>query len=559
MDRLHELILEEAQNSRYSSGCHQDILELAATLLVEQNEKGYSCICSSVSELSASKVRASKACLHFCVPRPRKSKLGFVDGTCVKSSYKGELEEQWKKCNAIVLSWIGSIVSSELMPNIVYVLNMKKVWSDFQEIFDKSNVARIYHLWSAIATLRQCMDSVTSYYTKMKDLWDELDVLAPISSCDCEESRPSVDHLKNIRLLKFLMGLNESFSNIRSYVLGKRPVVTVNEAYAIVSQEESQRTLGVIDTHRDPLTMLACKGQDYRPRKPGLICDYCGYKGHEKENYFKIIGYPRDFKSKRKNQTAGGKSYANNANANTTTAKEEKALPTMQTPGQFFTKEQYKQLVNLLSKPNAGECSVNMTGIISLLSIADNCDWVIDSGVTHHVTFCKDVLKDIKSADSQGIQGDLYSARVMWIGKEHNELYLLKENITLAAAEFFVHQGVNSELWHMRLGHVSIKAMENIPALRNKVDSQIQQNCEVYPLAKQLGISSEETTQPDHSNGNAAANPPALAPAEIHVAEQAVSESPTSPSATLKPLVETSALPVLQEPDANQTESVVSS
>ncbi|XP_070007296.1 uncharacterized protein [Nicotiana sylvestris] len=33
------------------------------------------------------------------------------------------------------------------------------------------------------------------------------------------------------------------------------------------------------------------------------------------------------------------------------------------------------------------------------------CDWVIDSGATHHVTCCKDVLKDIKSVDSQGIQG----------------------------------------------------------------------------------------------------------------------------------------------------------
>ncbi|XP_070013857.1 uncharacterized protein [Nicotiana sylvestris] len=323
----------------------------------------------------------------------------------------------------------------------------------------------------------------------MKDLWDELNVLAPISSCDCEESRPFVDYLRNIRLLQFLMGLNESYSNIRSNVLAKRSVVTVNEAYAIVSQEESQRTLGVTDTHRDPLTMLAGKGQDFRPRKPGLICDYCGYKGHQKENCFKVIGYRPDFKSKRKNQTTAtrGKAYANNASANAVAVKEDKTLPKMQAPGQFFTEEQYNQLVNLLSKSNAGECSANMTGIISLLSSADKCDWVIDSGATHHVTYCKDVLRDIKNADSQGIQ-DLYSGRVMWIGKEHNRLYLLKENITLAAAGFFVQQGVSSELWHLRLGHASIKTMENILALRNKVDSQTQQDCVVCPLAKQCRL-----------------------------------------------------------------------
>nr|XP_016473022.1 PREDICTED: uncharacterized protein LOC107794980 [Nicotiana tabacum] len=84
-----------------------------------------------------------------------KSKLGFVDGTCVKNNYKRELAEQWKKCNAIVLSWIGSTVSSELMQSIVYTSNAKKVWSDFQERFDRSNLTKIYHLWSAIATLRQ--------------------------------------------------------------------------------------------------------------------------------------------------------------------------------------------------------------------------------------------------------------------------------------------------------------------------------------------------------------------------------------------------------------------
>lgn len=32
------------------------------------------------------------------------------------------------------------------------------------------------------------------------------------------------------------------------------------------------------------------------------------------------------------------------------------------------------------------------------------CDWMIDSGATYHVTYCKDVLKDVKSAGRQGVQ-----------------------------------------------------------------------------------------------------------------------------------------------------------
>lgn len=53
------------------------------------------------------------------------------------------------------------------------------------------------------------------------------------------------------------MGLNEIY--VRSNVLLKRPVVTVNKAYAIVIQEESQRTLGIVDTNSDSLTMFAEK------------------------------------------------------------------------------------------------------------------------------------------------------------------------------------------------------------------------------------------------------------------------------------------------------------
>jgi len=57
VNELRELILEEAHSSRYFSPGHcQDVSGLAATLLVEEDEEGYSCLCSSVPELSASEV-----------------------------------------------------------------------------------------------------------------------------------------------------------------------------------------------------------------------------------------------------------------------------------------------------------------------------------------------------------------------------------------------------------------------------------------------------------------------------------------------------------------------
>ena len=45
------------------------------------------------------------------------------------------------------------------------------------------------------------------------------------------------------RLMQFLMGLNDSFSAIRSQILLMDPLPAVNKAYSLVLQEENQRLM----------------------------------------------------------------------------------------------------------------------------------------------------------------------------------------------------------------------------------------------------------------------------------------------------------------------------
>ncbi|XP_019069487.2 uncharacterized protein [Solanum lycopersicum] len=166
-----------------------------------------------------------------------KNKLGFVDGTCVKSSYKGDLAVRWERCDAVVLSWISAAVAPELMTSIVYASSSKKIWNVFMERFDKSNLTRIFHLWKEISIWSQGTDSVTTYYSKMRDLWDEIDVMVPSPSCDCVESSSHAEHVKQQRLLQFLVGLNESYAQVRSSILLIPSVRSVNQAYEMAIQE----------------------------------------------------------------------------------------------------------------------------------------------------------------------------------------------------------------------------------------------------------------------------------------------------------------------------------
>ncbi|XP_075076299.1 uncharacterized protein LOC142162967 [Nicotiana tabacum] len=279
----------------------------------------------------------------------------------------------------------------------------------------------------------------------MKDLWDELDILAPLPSCDYEKSRPYVDNLVRQRLLQFLMGLNESYSKIRSNILQRRPVLAVNQAYSAAVQEESRRALGEVETNKDPLTMLAGRGQMFKGKKPGLIYEHCGYKGHLKDNCYKIIGYPADFKSKKKGQPGGYKPCANNVNA------EGEANVKVQILGSFMTEEHYKYLVNLLTKSSIGEGSVaatsssNMAGTMSLLSSISNnrvYDWIMDICASHHIAFCKEVLESLKEIEVSKLTKELfylaafyldfcmfqglYNDYVLGIGREDSGLYILR-------------------------------------------------------------------------------------------------------------------------------------
>lgn len=373
-----------------------------------------------------------------------KNKLGFVDGTCVKSSYKGNREAQWERCDAVILSWISATVAPELVTSIMYGSNSRKIWNDFKERFDESNLTRIFHLWKEIGSLTQGTDSVTTYYSKLRDLWAELDVTVPSPGCECEETKPFIEHMVQLRLLQFLVGLNESFAQVRSAILLKTPVPSVNQAYAVVNQEENQRKLGMTDSGKEALTLFAGRNQGFQKNQHyGLQknqryqgyqgsdqdekCIHCGCKGHLSINCYRLKGYPPDFKSKKgekisneqgnnagtyahnrndqgngsnrfyrqnspKDGHAGGqKSYAH------TSAFEMGSSSNQQLQGRHFSEEHYGKILDMLDKESAAECKSNMAGMTSLQPSIIEYEWIIDSGASHHITHCRKALTNHKA------------------------------------------------------------------------------------------------------------------------------------------------------------------
>ncbi|KAH0651745.1 hypothetical protein KY284_031657 [Solanum tuberosum] len=116
------------------------------------------------------------------------------------------------------------------------------------------------------------------------------------------------------------------------------PTPRVNKAYSMLIDQESQRTLvnftqgmHIGDTHdgtallshtrpshNDVIALFgnnrvtnhmcgngvthhgASSSNNYRGKKPQVLCEVCGFKGHTKGTYYRIVGYPAGWKGRRK-------------------------------------------------------------------------------------------------------------------------------------------------------------------------------------------------------------------------------------------------------------------
>lgn len=364
----------------------------------------------------------------------RRNKVGLVDGSCMKEMFGEELWGQWERVNAIVLSWLMNSVSKSLLSGIAFASSAFQVWNDLKERFNRIDGSRTYSLHKDIASLHQGTDSVSVYYTKLKTLWNEFEVLVPAPCCNCDKSKGFVAHLNRQRLYQFLMGLNESYHQARSQILIMNPLPTTNHAYAMIVGDECQKavvsitnSMGLNSIGGDSVAMFSktgtSSGPSHRFKKNSiLICDFCHCKGHSKEFCYKIVGYPPDFKSKRKVQGTSSDShhqlahfsYGMNTNvpipgwerkSDTTQVTDEviensKGLKAMSQAemkvkqllkGCTFTKEQYDHILTGFQNKNdstSSDCypahAAHTAG--KTFFVSENSKvWIVDTGATNHM------------------------------------------------------------------------------------------------------------------------------------------------------------------------------
>ncbi|KAI9161978.1 hypothetical protein LWI28_022558 [Acer negundo] len=334
----------------------------------------------------------------------------------ISKPLNGDNYSTWKRAMTLALNSknkLGFVNGSIKAPS--EEINPEGYAKDLRERFSQSNAPRIFEIQRDIAYLRQEQLSVSTYYTKLKGLWDELD------SYNDTVHRAQQDQQK---LMQFLMGLNDSYSTVRGQILLMNPLPSIRQTNSSVSHEEKQRLLGSSNTAGDTGSSAAMavrsnssskstsarpehhthKSQDFRSHdkqpenfsggrkfqgqrrsetgRGRLHCSHCGEMGHWIQTCYELHGYPVGHPKAK--HSSGPKRFSNikaNHVANG---------PCKEDGNQFvgISEAQLKQLLSLLDSNNKNEGSSSQANVVTKpgLSKVTSRNWIIDSGATDHIS-----------------------------------------------------------------------------------------------------------------------------------------------------------------------------
>ncbi|XP_015163071.1 uncharacterized protein [Solanum tuberosum] len=228
----------------------------------------------------------------------------------------------WDRCNDMVISWILNYLSKDIAESVLYSRTAKEIWKDLSARFGQCNGAQLYQLQKELSNAVQGNTNIAGYFTRIKKLWDELDAFITLNHCSCVcicgGKIKTIKSHQDGRLIQFLMGLNSSYSSVKSSILMMDPLPSVSQAYSLLIQDEKQREVHMESSpshgafsvshqqfghnQRFNNTQNFLGNQDGRFKtqfdkpKTGLFCTHCKLTNHEVSKCYRLIGFPPNFK-----------------------------------------------------------------------------------------------------------------------------------------------------------------------------------------------------------------------------------------------------------------------
>ncbi|GJZ14241.1 ribonuclease H-like domain-containing protein [Tanacetum coccineum] len=142
-------------------------------------------------------------------------------------------------------------------------------------------------------------------------LWRQFDSLVDLPLCSCDSATKLKDHKDLMRLMQFLMGLDDAYSVVRSQILTTEPLRDVKSAFTTLSRVKSYKNSLVHTSSASPSSFAFVShnrsntwsnNRNSQGRgtsgNNNLVCKHCHMTRHTIDRCFELNGYPPGFKKR---------------------------------------------------------------------------------------------------------------------------------------------------------------------------------------------------------------------------------------------------------------------
>ncbi|CAM8882906.1 unnamed protein product [Rhodiola kirilowii] len=128
---------------------------------------------------------------------------------------------RWQRCNDVLMSWLICSVSKKIVGEILHPRDAMTAWETLQSSYAGTNLARISEIQRELGSLEACACCKKHMDDKLGD-----------------------------RVVKFLKGLNDCYSSVRTHVFAMDETPKFSVVYGLALQEEASwamRTAGKVE------------------------------------------------------------------------------------------------------------------------------------------------------------------------------------------------------------------------------------------------------------------------------------------------------------------------
>ncbi|KAF7835635.1 Retrovirus-related Pol polyprotein from transposon RE2 [Senna tora] len=158
--------------------------------------------------------------------------------------------------------------------------------------------------------LKQGDIPVHQYHNSLIRCWQKLDLLESYNWSYSTDAQYFKKLVEEKRLYKFLLGLNETFEDVRGRILGRSSLPSLKEAFSEVRREESRKKINNTNTSHSPLehSALTTRVPVQQLQRQGVpttkYCDHCHKKGHTKDTCWENHGKPPNWNPRSRSSAA---------------------------------------------------------------------------------------------------------------------------------------------------------------------------------------------------------------------------------------------------------------